>query len=72
MEGGIFEKFINYIMYCRMLGEIYIEIVIYRPGTFGQGISVTADDGIFYARLKNKIFPTTLSLNKVKIVIDHK
>jgi len=52
--------------------EIFLEIVIYRPGTFVPDISVTTDDGIFYARLKNKIFPTTFSINKVKIVIDYK
>ena len=53
-------------------GEIFLEIVIYRTGTFVWDISVTADDGIFYARLKNKIFSTTFSINKVKIVIDYK
>jgi hypothetical protein len=52
--------------------EIFLEIIIYRLGIFVGGISVTTDDGIFYARLKNKIFPTTFSINKVEIVIDYK
>jgi len=38
----------------------------------GGGTAGAADDGIFYARLKNIIFPTTFSLIEVKIVIYHK
>ena len=47
LAGTWLESISRHIMHMSIIGGKYGKIDIYRPDTFVQGISVTADDGEF-------------------------